>query len=133
MPNDEIKEQVIRLGDLARDVKEQKAILAEKEETFRKAFENFFNENREYVFQNAIVVNDSDEPQFRYHDIPKNVVLPGSMKFTSDRSPRTRDGRLIISCSCGSREDSCDECGDGMYSYFTVSPEAQILRMRIEK
>lgn len=36
---------------------------------------------------------------------------------------------LMLSCSCGSREDSCEEDGEGNYSKFFIDRNANIFRM----
>ena len=41
--------------------------------------------------------------------------------------------RMIISCSCGSRTDSCEEDGIGFYSQFYIDDVGNIFRMKIEK
>lgn len=119
MPNDAIRDQLIRLADLAKDIRELKARAEVKEEEFKAAFTEFFNANREYVFAHSLF-DDGDNPPFRYHDLPKAQSI-------------YNPPRMTITCSCGSRVDSCDECGDGHYSYFTITDDAQILRVRMDK
>lgn len=41
--------------------------------------------------------------------------------------------RAFVSCSCGSREDSCVEDGPGMYSQFYITPFGDVFRQSKEK
>ncbi len=65
---------------------------------------------------------------------PEHWELERSLK---ERSPKwhdylRREGLAFITCSCGSREDSCAEDGEGNFSTFIFAADGSVFR-RTEK
>ena len=57
--------------------------------------------------------------------------------FLKEQAPDTYSmlrstGLAFITCSCGSREDSCAEDGDGNFSTFIFAPDGKVYR-KVEK
>lgn len=41
--------------------------------------------------------------------------------------------KALVSCSCGSRDDSCAEDGPGFYSQFFVGFDGDVMRLTVQK
>ena len=124
MPNDRVRNELVELAEMIKTVRElsaggavEQAEVAERH--FLARFNRFFQENRSYFFENAREANALSSGQGALAD-----------RYSIYNNPM---GRGIMSCSCGPVEDSCDECGPGMFSYFTLTDDATILRVRMPK
>lgn len=119
MPSEKMRDDLVNLADFVREIRKVRenagqwvkgpAQLDIMEKAFHEAFSDFFNAHREEIFANATVVEAEEG------------LIP--------MAPRS----MYISCSCGPVEESCNECGPEHFSYFFVSEDADLFRVRMEK
>jgi len=71
----------------------------------------------------------SDEDLVDFFDENRKVFMAES-SLVETSSPRAIS---FITCSCGSREDSCEEDGNGTYSQFFLTLNGDIERVKMTK
>ena len=89
-------------------------------ELFENAIDEFFERNREWVFK---------------------VALPAAKKLRARTTIYARGQSIynnpmgvgILSCSCGSTEESCFEDGEGKFSWFEFYDDGTIFRDVVDK
>lgn len=78
-----------------------------------------------------------DEDLVTFFNAHRVYFMDESTKVTYDptvlEDMKKMGYRAFVSCSCGSREDSCMEDGPGMYSQFYITPFGDVFRQSKEK
>lgn len=96
--------------------------------------QELFAEHREEVFE---ISNELDEYGWRKY--PEGYFAKWSQFEKEIRTEMPdlyrelqRNAVAFFTCSCGSREDSCAEDGDGNFSTFIFMPDGEVFR-KVEK
>ena len=84
-----------------------------------------FDQHREQIFQVS-------ERLPEHWEVEVELTKPEKCEW-SDATWNWRDylrqeGLAFITCSCGSREDSCSEDGEGNFSKFFFTPDGSVFR-----
>lgn len=100
----------------------------------REKLHELFAEYRGEVFE---ISKEVDE--YGWHKYPEGYFAKwGQFEGVISRSAPDMYSRLrqnaiaFFTCSCGSREDSCPEDGDGNFSTFIFMPDGEVFR-QVEK
>lgn len=99
----------------------------------REKLEALFSEHREEVFEISHPVGQSwptypDGYFAKWSQFEKEI----RQNMPDVYSTLQRNAIAFFTCSCGSREDSCAEDGDGNFSTFIFMPDGEVFR-RVEK
>lgn len=91
---------------------------------FRDQLGALFDEYRDDIFKISQRVPE-------HWEVEKLLAEKGDHDFDW-RTYLRNEGLAFFTCSCGSREDSCSEDGDGNFSTFVFTPEGSVFRI-VEK